>query len=194
MMEVFLRRLLILLLLVWPHVVAAGEEARSEFLAAFEAADPGARDGASLRAYPLYPWLEAERFRVALARGGDGALDSRVGAFLEQHGDAPYTQALRGAWWDSLHARRRWSELLLAFGGRPAAPARLCQWLRALLAAGEPHVLREDALYAWKQGQPMPDECDPAFTWLRERGLLTAERIEARLRLALKTNKHRPQH
>ena len=159
---------------------------REAFVTAFEAADGGdaADDSAALKAYALYPWLQARRLRLRLD-DADDALDARIGAFLSAHGSAPYTQSLRAAWWRSLAARERWAEYLAAFDGRPSTDALLCHWLQARMALGRMDGFADDALAAWRNGRSMPSDCDPAFDWLEREGHLTDDRIRERVRLAL---------
>ena len=76
-----------------------------EFQAAYAAAGAGtagaavAPDSDALRAYPLYPYLQAARLRQRIA---DPAAAGEIEAFLKQHGDAPYARSLRRSWLMSL--------------------------------------------------------------------------------------------
>ncbi|MGB7216528.1 MAG: hypothetical protein WBE98_15995, partial [Gammaproteobacteria bacterium] len=75
----------------WEHAASARAqlaEARADFLAAWESVEPGgpelaAQDSENLRAYPLYPYLEAARIAAALARAQDPrtAADAHAEAF-----------------------------------------------------------------------------------------------------------------
>ncbi|PWG74017.1 hypothetical protein DF186_20070, partial [Enterococcus hirae] len=78
------------------------------FIAAFESPESRVAENVALEGYPLYPWLEAKRLRTRLGRAGDQAVDLAIAEFLDVHGSAPHTQALRSAWWDALYANRRW--------------------------------------------------------------------------------------
>ena len=92
--------------------------ARQEFLAAYARAsatppqpDP-ASDSDLLRSYPLYPYLQAVRLENRLA---DPAAAAEIGAFLQQHGSAPYARTLRGTWLMTLAPRRDWEPYLAAY-------------------------------------------------------------------------------
>ena len=175
------------LLLIAAGAARAGVgDVRAEFVAAFEAPGGGvaSADSEALRAYPLYPWLQARRLRLQLSEA-NAALDSLIADFLDRHGSAPYTQPLRGAWWRSLAERERWAEYLAALGARPSSDALLCHWLQARLALDRMQGFAEDALAAWRRGRSMPEACDPAFAWLEAEGLLSEAVIIERLRLAL---------
>lgn len=178
--------LALLLLLAAGAARAGAEEVRAEFRAAFEAPGGGvaSADSEALRAYPLYPWLQARRLRLRLPEA-NAALDSLIAEFLDRHGSAPFTQPLRGAWWRSLAERERWADYLAALGSRPDNDALLCQWLQARMALDRMEGFADDALAAWRRGRSMPGACDMAFDWLDSEGLLTEEAITERLRLAL---------
>lgn len=184
------RLLLLALALLLPLAAgaayAADAEVRAEFRAAFEAPGGGAAsaDSEALRAYPLYPWLQARRLRLQLS-DANAALDSLIADFFDRHGSAPYTQPLRGAWWRSLAERERWADYMAALGSRPSSDALLCSWLQARMALDRMEGFVDDALVAWRRGRSMPEACNPAFDWLGSEGLLTEDVIVERLRLAL---------
>lgn len=170
-----------------PGAAAADNSAaRAEFRTAFEAADSGvaAGDSRALRAYPLYPWLQAQRLRRQLGQANP-ALDSLIADFLAEHGKAPHTQALRAAWWRSLAERAQWADYLSALGDRPNSDTWLCYWLQARLALERTDGFAEAALTAWRRGRSMPDSCDAAFDWLAAEGYMDDALIAERLRLAL---------
>jgi len=78
---------------------------RTRFRVAYAAAQAGspaptATDDDALRAYPLYPYLQVARLAKNL--GADAA----IAGYLDEHGAAPYTRSLRGAWLADLGARR----------------------------------------------------------------------------------------
>ena len=91
---------------------------RAEFRAALDAvAQPKrAADSAALRAYLLYPYLEAARLRQRLvtARAGtrDAALEKHAQEFLARHGAEPVARELRSQWLGYLGERKAWALFL----------------------------------------------------------------------------------
>jgi soluble lytic murein transglycosylase len=162
-------------------------EARGEFVAALAQAGRGApgpaEDSEALRAYPLYPYLQAERLK---ARLDDADAAKEIEAFLESHGEDPVARSLRRSWLMSLSERKAWAPYLAAY--RPdvddTAAAR-CNALAARVALGRTDGLEQAIVSAYLSPKSVPDACDPAFDWLRQRGTLTPELIERRARLAL---------
>ncbi len=179
-----------LLLLVCCAARAASDpyaEARGEFIAAFTQAGRGAPDLAAdseaLRAYPLYPYLQAERLKSQI---DDAGAAKEIETFLESHGEEPVARSLRRSWLMSLSERKAWVPYLAAY--RPdvddTAAAR-CNALAARVALGRTDDLEQAVISTYLSPKSVPDACDPAFDWLRQRGALTPELIERRARLAL---------
>jgi len=167
---------------------------RDEFIAAHaaarSAASPSTRpDSEALRRYPLYPYLEAARLRAILtaAKGaGEADADAMTAEFLARHGGEPAASGVRRTWLASLARRRAWDRFLSQYGEAEAKDATLrCQALAARLALQRTEGLAEAAAQAWLTPRSAPDECDPAFDWLRAQGRLDAGLIERRARLAL---------
>jgi len=170
---------------------------RQAFLAAYAAAGSGETlsvdDAPSLKAYPLYPYLVAERILRRLA-GPSGALapaDEAAAEFIAAHSREPVARGLRRAWLESLAARGRWDLFLQAYDEPEASDALRCDRLDARIAqeplhddASSARRLARDVEKLWLAPSNVP-ECEPAFAWLRQNGLLTQELIEQRARLAL---------
>jgi soluble lytic murein transglycosylase len=171
---------------------------RAVFLAAYERAIAGETgsggDSASLKAYPLYPYLLAARIRTALNGAPDtlAPADERAATFIAAHASEPVARGLRRAWLESLARRERWDLFLQAYDERGANDELRCESLDARIARASPDAApraRDDSLTRdierlWLIPLNLP-ECEPAFAWLRLQGLLTLELIEQRARLAL---------
>jgi soluble lytic murein transglycosylase len=157
---------------------------RAEFRAALDAAAQARApvDGAALRGYLLYPYVEAARLRAALSRVAagrrDAALEARIQAFLGRHGDEPVTRELRREWLAFLGDRRAWP----AF--REQAPPVLadfalrCHALHAQL--GDAAGVRDEAVALWLTHRERPAACEPVFQWLEAPGRLAAAEVESR--------------
>ena len=167
---------------------AAADEfsnARNQFLAAYAAAQaaksvPAPNDSEELRAYPLYPYLQAARLERTLAA------DDEIAAFLDAQGDVPVGYGLRRDWLEDLARRRHWETYLEQFKGEATTSVTLqCHALAARAALDRDAGLEQDIARQWLAPKSLPDDCNPAFDWLRSRGALTPDLVEQRARLAL---------
>jgi soluble lytic murein transglycosylase len=151
-------------------------------------------DGASLKAYPLYPYLVAARIRRALSGPPDALAptDQHAADFLAAHSQEPVTRGVRRVWLESLARRERWDLFLEAYSEPEANDALRCDSLDARIARAPLEAAssaRSDALAraverVWLIARNVP-ECEPAFAWLNRTGLITVKLNEQRARLAL---------
>jgi soluble lytic murein transglycosylase len=180
-----IRALAGVLLLALPPVLAASDSLRAHFLAALSA--PGASgdaDSAGLRAYLLYPYVEAARLRHALSRVPDRAraeeLEARIRDFLAREGEAPVTRDLRRDFLAYLGARRAWKAFLRE-APPPAADAALqCYALSARRETGDTAGVREAAVALWMEHRDVPEPCAPLFQWVDAPERLSDAEIEQR--------------
>lgn len=172
---------------------------RAEFRAALDrVAQPGPpADSAALRSYLLYPYLEAARLRHELSRVPDhkrvAALEQRVRAFLDRHGEEPVTRELRRDWLAFLGERAAWADFekaLPADGVRELALR--CHALTARLARKQLEGLREAAVEAWITHRDPPPSCKPVFRWIDSAQHLTGDQIEERARFAAQSREPLP--
>jgi soluble lytic murein transglycosylase len=177
---------LLLAALTVARPAAADDEAatRTLFRVAYAAAQAGsgapeASDSAALRAYPLYPYLQTARLEQSVQD------DAAIGAFLDEHRDAPYTSRLRRLWLEDLARRGRWQTYLARYPADTDAPTLRCHALAARAALGGDAELEQAIVEQWLTPRSLPDACDPAVHWLRSRKALTADLIEQRARMAL---------
>jgi len=162
---------------------------RAEFMRIYASVENGTdRDSSpsnALRAYPLYPYLQAARLRrAALENPTDATRDEQIEAFLTAHGTAPVTRELRRAWLDSLAQRKDWPRFLANYVEASADDALRCQSFNARIALGQVDALEADIAKQWLTPQSLP-QCEQPFAWLRAKNALTPELIEQRARLAL---------
>ena len=160
--------------------------ARREFMDAYgRAGTPAAtaEDSGALRAYPLYPYLQASRLQGRLE---DPEAAAGIEAFLQSQGNAPAARSLRRSWLMTLAQRRAWEPYLAAYReDMDDTAAARCNALAARVALGRHEGLAEAATAAYLAPKSLPPACDPAFDWLRAQGLLSPDLIERRARLAL---------
>jgi soluble lytic murein transglycosylase len=196
----------LLLCLAWAAGTAhaddgsARAEARASFIAAMAAAQSGTgvaetADSEALQRYALYPYLQAQRLerRLELSRraassdaAAVAALDADIAAFLAQQGNLPVTRTLRPGWLASLASREQWDTYLRQYDPeRDTQIALRCHWLTARTLRGPAEGLVDALTQTWLTPKSLPDACDPALAWWRERGGPGIELTEQRARLAL---------
>lgn len=186
----------VLLVVLWAVVSAvAGDagadpyaEGRRQFLYAFAAVgstptDAVPEDGDELRAYPLYPYLVAERLQL---RVDEPAAAPAIRAFLAEYGGQAVARPLRSRWLMALAFRKRWDDYLYAYDANlDDSVAARCNAYAARIELGRTDGLADLALADWNVPKSLPPACDPAVAWLNTRGLLTPERVAKRARAAL---------
>lgn len=166
---------------------AHAQDPREEFRSALQRAESGesvSADSDALRAYVLYPYLQAVRLRSALRQAPGEALDTSVADFLKQAPAVSPVRELRRAWLNSLADRNLWPQFLAQYEDSSDIGLR-CHRLTAWLETGGLDTLKNDALQIWMTGQQLAQSCTRPFTWLQDQGELTAERKEQRAQLAL---------
>jgi soluble lytic murein transglycosylase len=145
---------------------------------------PEPPDSATLKAYPIYDYLVAERLRRDLGLNPGEELDAAIDAFLRAHEGQPVGRGLRHQWLASLAQRRRW-DWFLPRAADVTDPALICDRLAGRVATGDTDRLAADALARLSLPQRQPIECAPVEVWLRQQGLLTPAVLEARARATL---------
>ncbi len=172
---------------------AAFDEVRAEFLAALEAIRTGAPPAidARLRAYALFPYLEAARVERALedASATDSAADRDAAAFLAAHGAEPVGRDVLEAWLESLARRKQWKAFLAHYDAGGADQALRCRALEARIGLGRTHGLAAAIAHIWLTPEQLPPECEAPFDWLRAQGALTDDLIERRVELLLENGR-----
>ena len=166
-------------------------DARKIFQEAYARASAGllespADDSPALRAYPLYPYLEEARIRQTLniVAGPLEETDKRAEAFISAYAQAPVSRALKRAWLESLARRSLWAPFLAAYRDLDATDALRCQSFVARIELDRFEGLAAEIGKQWLMPRSLP-ECERAFAWMKENGVLTTQLIEQRSRLAL---------
>lgn len=167
-------------------------EARAEFKRAYEHVDAGGEprraDSEALRAYPLYPYLQAARIRRALsAARAASSVDERAQTFVAYYEDEPVGRALRAFWLASLAERGQWARFLEHYREDVADDALRCQRFAARIELDRTEGLAAEIAQLWLTPRSLPD-CERAFDWLRAQNALPPELVERRVRLALAEN------
>ncbi|PWG62022.1 transglycosylase SLT domain-containing protein [Spiribacter halobius] len=149
---------------------------------ALEAGDTAAVDAArkALAGEPIRAYLDYAVLRAEL----EEASPARVNAFLDRHADLAVTQRLRVAWLRELARREDWAALRSRYAGERDVHVR-CALVEAHRQADDHDSAARVALALWHVGYRQPGACNDAFDYLHDRGELTAERLRARMLLAL---------
>ncbi|HTY50752.1 MAG TPA: transglycosylase SLT domain-containing protein, partial [Steroidobacteraceae bacterium] len=143
-------------------------------------------DSAALKAYVLYPYLQAERIHQQLQGTPEAAAaaDRAAAEFLTVHAGTPVAVFLRRAWLESLAQRQSWAEFLNAYRDADATDALRCQSFQARIATGKTEGLTAEVTRLWLSAR-IPQECDAPFTALLGSGVLSPELVERRIRVVL---------
>jgi soluble lytic murein transglycosylase len=162
---------------------------RQQFLQAMALASTTAgneaEDDPALRAYPLYPYLQAERIRQALNNEATAsAADRRASGFLTLYGLLPVGTQLRRSWLENLAQREQWTTFLEVFRESGVTEALRCQSLTAKIATGQTAQLGPTLVKQWLTTREIP-ECERPYAWGFDHGIITADLVERRARLGL---------
>lgn len=163
------------------------ENRRRDYLAALEALKAGQAsrfktlsqrlDGYILRGYLEY---ESLKNRVASAPAAE------IRRFLAENGQAPISDYIRKKWLRVLAKRRDWSTFIKEYQDIEDEPELQCRRLSHLLKTSEQQaVLMAEAEQLWLTGKQLPPDCDPVFSAWNKAGHMTADKVWARIRLAM---------
>ncbi|MEP7242686.1 MAG: transglycosylase SLT domain-containing protein [Gammaproteobacteria bacterium] len=153
---------------------------------AIGATEPAAEDSTELRAYALYPYLEASRIQQAVRAetGLIGEVDKQAEAFISAYAQDPVARPVRRVWLESLARRALWPAFLGAYRDVESNDALRCQSFIARIETGKIEGLVADMSKQWLAPRSLPD-CERPFAWMKDNGVLTTQLIEERSRLAL---------
>ncbi len=196
------RRVAIVVMLMTSVVIAARDPSttvRQEFVQAIAAVKAGnltARDSAALQAYILYPYLQAARLQLALAQANRDptTLDQSISDFLSAQGNAPAARSLRRDWLLDLATRREWTQFLANLPANTSDAELRCLAATAQLSGASSGAngtlidsLGSSLTSLWLNANRLPSACNAPFEWARNNKVITAELIEQRARLALRS-------
>jgi len=137
-----------------------------------------------LRHYPLYSYLQYMDLRTRLRQASTTEIDR----FLKTWADQPVSKRLKQTWLYSLAHQRRWPLFLKYYDGSGYVELQ-CYALQARLETGDTKDIAGDIIPLWRVGKSQPDACDPAFTYLYNKGLISDELRWDRIRLAIQNNR-----
>src|SRR5690606_38096169 len=114
-----------------------------------------------------------------------GPADDETQAVLAAHAGEVVATELHRTWLRSLARRSQWRTLVDRYDARLADVELECQWLNARITLGETEGLEPLFAARWLTGERRPAPCEPVFQWLRDRGAMTDDLVERRVRLLL---------
>jgi len=143
-----------------------------------------AEDQRQLQRYVLWPDLRAAWFRANIRTADHGAIES----FLDQHGTLKPARELRYRY--ALHLAKAgdledYLAIYRAFYQGLEIAKLDCIALHAELEAGRDERVVNRARELWLTGRSQAEECDPVFTQLRAKNLITDADYRARYALAI---------
>jgi len=141
---------------------------------------------ASLKAYPLYPYLEYSELRRRLHK----QKKERIQHFLTRYADTPLATRLRNTWLDHLAKRGRWLSYL-EFYTPSQSVTRQCHYLRALYKSGKKQEALDQVAALWLYKKSRPKACDPIFKAWQDAGMQTEELTWQRIQLAMEARQTR---
>ena len=143
--------------------------------AAIQAAELGSFDAASygdLADHPLYRWVEY----ASLRRNIDDVTEARATGFLQRYKGEAVAEEFRELWLAASARREDPAAFLKAWDDEVTSTKLRCARLDAQRVLGRTDAQwTNDAQAIWNgsKGKSLPDDCDPVFAALAERGGLT---------------------
>lgn len=181
----------LLLILPSAHGSASLSTQRADFIAAEKALSQGKASRyqklkASLKSYPLYPYLEYKELRRKLHK----QKKKQIQDFLTQYADSPLAIQLRNAWLDHLAKRDHW-KTYLEFYLPSQKVTRQCHYLRALYKSGKKQEALDQVATLWLYKKSRPKACDPILKTWQDAGMQSEELTWQRIQLAIEAHQTR---
>ena len=163
------------------------ESRRRDYLAALEALKAGQTSrfktlSQRLDGYILHGYLEYESLKNRVV----SAPAAEIRRFLAENSQAPTSDYIRKKWLRALAKRRDWPTFIKEYQDIEGEPELQCLRLSHLLKTSEQQaVLMAEAEQLWLTGKQLPSDCDPVFSAWNKAGHMTADKVWARIRLAM---------
>lgn len=163
-----------------PAQQATRDAFRQAYSTAQQGGDAWRSQATRLHDYVLYPYLEAAALTHDLRQ-----LDlARVQAYLQRYPGMLPAQALRLDFLYELARREDWSDFNVLYQNG-LGDALTCDALQAKLAGGGRLDFDRDLASLWRQAS-LPSACDSVLDAAHDQGLLTPQRLSARIDSAVK--------
>lgn len=136
-----------------------------------------------LNDYPLQPYLDYLYLRHRL----NFTESSIISQFIQNNPDTFYADRLQSSWLAYLAKNQQWS-LFLNHLPASASTSQQCSRLQALIETGKAKQALADTPALWLVGRSQHKNCDSAFKYWQNQGLLSDELRWQRIQLALYEN------
>jgi len=161
---------------------ADNSQQANQFLTAYKALSKGnLYDSNHLKTYILHPYLEYERLKNNLRKSSNGAL---IG-FINQNRNNWMGSDINTELLQRLAKQKQWGNILKYYQKGNGGNKAKCIGLEAQLRTRPSQVLLNDALAVWKSANRRPKVCNPLFSLLRQKGLITDQLVWERISLAM---------
>jgi soluble lytic murein transglycosylase len=156
---------------------------KQAYAAASQGGDTWRALATGLKNYPLYPYLEAASLEHDIQLIDRPAVE----AYLGRYPDLIPAQDLRRHFLLELARRQDWNDFQAMY--QPGLGDTLtCDALQAKLEGGAPLDFNKDVADLWSEAS-LPSACDPVLQAAHDQGLLTRERLWARIDIAADAGK-----
>ncbi|MGD9391291.1 MAG: hypothetical protein PVH32_00120, partial [Chromatiales bacterium] len=127
--------------------------------------------------YPLLPYLDYAEITQDRSKP---LKEADVARFLERYDGSGPAYLLRIRWLKQLAAAKQWNSYLKWYDEGDSNIGRKCHYLTALQRTGKGKKTHSEVDEIWDYGRSRPDACDPVFSYWRQQGLLTRDRVWSR--------------
>jgi peptidoglycan lytic transglycosylase len=141
------------------------------------------KTAASLKDYPLYPYLRYNYLKRRLWK----VKSTEISSFLAHYNDLPMANDLRKSWLSLLAKRKHWQSYVDNYTPQQNKTLQCYQLLARIKTKNDAYLL-EDIRTVWLAGESLPPQCDPAFALLYKSNLMTDELVWQRIRLSMLNN------
>ncbi len=139
-----------------------------------------------LRSYPLTPYLTLAELKLRLAKSHTDEVEK----FLLEHGDLPQIRMFKLEWLRMLAKQGNWTVFVKHYSPELNLVELDCWFAQAQLQQGQQQAAFQTAEKLWLSSESRPNACDPVFDAWNKAGLRTANKVWARLALAVEARNY----
>lgn len=134
---------------------------------------------ASLKSYPLYPYLDYRDFSAKLSQKSY----QQVAAFERKYADLPFSSVLRNRYLYSLVEQKKWRDLIKFQPKKPAYEVHQCNYYYAHSQVGDKRLALNGARKLYLSANSVSNACDKLFDEMQQQGELTDRLVLERILL-----------
>ena len=168
------------------NVMADQNTQSKEFLNAYATLSKGKfYESDHLKGYLLHPYLEYERIKNHLNKTSDRTLID----FVNKNRNNWLGSDINTELLERFAKQNQWGNVLKYYQKGKGGNKAKCIGLEAKLRSRPSQALLNEALKVWKSGNRRPKACNPLFSILKKRGLITDQLAWERITLAMNKGK-----